>query len=177
MRARFTQSFKIQAVEKALGRTEGTSLQAIAEALGVGYSTLEKWIRQSRDQELETAMNIDTMSSGLMTKEKRPQDWSRQEKLNMVISCGSQGEQEISQLCREKGLYPHHINQWKADFLKGTQDPKTKSQCEVKTLRNENKALKKELNRKDKALAETAALLVLQKKVNQIWGSGEDDSQ
>lgn len=47
----------------------------------------------------------------------------------------------------------------------------------MKTLRNENKALKKELNRKDKALAETAALLVLQKKVNEIWGSDEDDSQ
>jgi len=37
--------------------------------------------------------------------------------------------------------------------------------------------LKKELRRKDKALAETAALLVLQKKVRAIWGNDEDDSQ
>ena len=47
---------------------------------------------------------------------------------------------------------------------------------EVKILKNENKALKKELNRKDKALAETAALLVLQKKVHEIWGNDEDSS-
>jgi len=51
------------------------------------------------------------------------------------------------------------------------------SQSETKHLRQENKALKIELNRKDKALAETAALLVLQKKVNAIWGSDEDNSQ
>jgi hypothetical protein len=51
------------------------------------------------------------------------------------------------------------------------------SPLEAKRLRHENKALKKELNRKDKALAETAALLVLQKKVHAIWGNDEDNSQ
>ena len=47
---------------------------------------------------------------------------------------------------------------------------------EIKNLKHENKVLKKELNRKEKALAETAALLVLQKKVHEIWGSDEDSS-
>ena len=46
-----------------------------------------------------------------------------------------------------------------------------------KQLKAENKALKKEINRKDKALAETAALLVLQKKVQEIWGSNEVNLQ
>jgi len=78
----------------------------------------------------------------------------------------------------EQGLYPHHIQQWKQDFVGGTGVcTPAKSQSETKHLRQENKALKKELNRKDKALAETAALLVLQKKVNAIWGSDEDNSQ
>ena len=36
------------------------------------------------------------------------------------------------------------------------------------------RALEKELNRKDKALAETAALLVLKKKVQEIWGDEDD---
>jgi len=54
---------------------------------------------------------------------------------------------------------------------------KVSTRADNKTLRQENKALKKELNRKDKALAETAALLVLQKKVNEIWGSDEGNSQ
>ncbi len=74
-------------------------------------------------------------------------------------------ESKASELCREQGLYSHHINQWKQDFMsEHVANNKAKVQSEIKSLRNENKALKKELNRKDKALAETAALLVLQKK-------------
>ncbi len=67
MRARFTQSFKIQAVEKVLNRSTDTSVESIAKLLGVGYSTLQKWLAQSRNHELE----IKTES---MTIEKRPQD-------------------------------------------------------------------------------------------------------
>ena len=48
-----------------------------------------------------------------MTKEKRPQDWSLEEKLNLVITCGSLDEAGINELCREKGIYPHHVRQWK----------------------------------------------------------------
>ena len=46
---------------------------------------------------------------------------------------------------------------------------------EVRTLKKENKSLKKDLNRKEKALAETAALLVLKKKAQEIWGGPEED--
>jgi len=48
--------------------------------------------------------------------------------------------------------------------------------AEIKQLKTENKALKKELNRKERALAETAALLVLKKKVHEIWGTDEGNS-
>ena len=103
MRARFTQSFKIQAVEKALSRPEGTSLVEIAVALGVGYSTLQKWIIQSRRQELESVADNELSSLPHMTKEKRPQDWNLEERLNMVIACGSLNEKAISELCRGHG--------------------------------------------------------------------------
>ena len=178
MRARFTQSFKIQAVEKALNRGEGVTVQDIADALDVGHSTLGKWIAKARNNEFESIHDYETSSLSHMTKEKRPHDWSLEEKLNMVIACASLDEEKVSELCREQGLYPHHINQWKQDFVNGrTTNTKAKAQSESKNIRQENKALKKELNRKDKALAETAALLVLQKKVNAIWGNDEDNSQ
>jgi len=110
-----------------------------------------------------------------MKKEKRPQDWTLEERLNMIISCGALDKKALSEHCREQGIYPHHVAQWKLDFASGNKsDNKPISRTEVKSLKHENKALKKELNRKDKALAETAALLVLQKKVNEIWGSDED---
>lgn len=157
MRARFNQSFKIQAVEKALGRASGTTLEQVAIDLGVGYSTLQRWMAQSRTQELE-------IPNEPMKKEKRPQDWGLEEKLNMVIVCGALDESEISALCREKGVFPHQVEQWKKDFTQGDKTSKPQQQVENRALKNENKQLKKELRRKEKALAETAALLVLQKK-------------
>lgn len=175
MSSKFTQSFKIQAVEKALMREEGESIEAIANALGVGFSTLQKWIRLSKDQDLELPLHEQLQA---MNKEKRPQDWSLKERLSMVISCDALSEEDVSKLCREQGLYSHQVQQWKADFTNNkTGDSSPKQQADVKTLKNENRILKKELNRKDKALAETAALLVLQKKVNAIWGNDEGNSQ
>jgi len=174
MRARFTQAFKIQAVEKALGRADGVTVKAIAGELGVGYSTLDKWVALARQQKLEPTQENE---AARMAKEKRPQDWSTEEKLDMVITCAPLDAEEVSDLCRKKGIFPHHINQWKKDFIKekSVNNPMT-MRSDNKALRQELKVLKKELNRKEKALAETAALLVLQKKVGEIWGSDEDSS-
>jgi transposase len=172
MGIRHTQSFKIQAVEKALSRSSQTSLQEIADSLGVGYSTLGTWMSKSRKHELESVNPL------MKTKEKRPQDWSMEERLNMVISCASLEEEKMNAYCREQGIYSHHVKQWKDDFANDHLSvSKVKSQTQLKQLKKENKILKKDLNRKEKALAETAALLVLQKKVNAIWGNDEDNSQ
>jgi len=174
MSPRFSQSFKKQAVEKALNRQGNTTLKEVADSLGIGLSSLSRWILQAKNQELETILPSEVSN---MSKDKRPQDWSLEERLNMIVSCGVLSEDALNKYCREQGIYPHHITQWKLDFANGNNtDNKTVSRSELKILKHENKALKKELNRKDKALAETAALLVLQKKVHEIWGSDEDSS-
>ncbi len=174
MSPKFSQSFKKQAVEKALNRQDNVTLKEIASSLGIGLSSLTRWTLQAKNQELET---ISFKEVNRMNKEKRPQDWTLEERLNMLISCAVLDEKALSKHCREQGIYPHHVAQWTLDFANGSQsDNKPVSRNEIKTLKNENKALKKELNRKDKALAETAALLVLQKKVHEIWGNNEDSS-
>jgi transposase-like protein len=81
MRARFTQSFKVQAVEKVLGRSDSTSVREVAETLGIGQSTLQKWIAKSRSRAFESISNEGTVYVGGRGKEKRPQDWSPEEKL------------------------------------------------------------------------------------------------
>ena len=83
----------------------------------------------------------------------------------MVITCGALDEESISTLCREKGIFPHRVEQWKLDFSTGKNtDNNVKKPSDSRDLKKENKALKKELNGKEKALAEAAALLILQKK-------------
>jgi len=176
MSHRFTQAFKKQAVEKALNRQDNTTLKEIAASLGVGLSSLSRWTLQAKNQTLETIPQHSDIND--MSKEKRPQDWTLEERLNMLISCNTLTDLDLSEHCRKQGLYPHHITQWKVDFANDNKSTNTPvSRSEIKTLKHENKALKKELHRKDKALAETAALLVLQKKVHEIWGSDEDSSQ
>ena len=76
----------------------------------------------------------------------------------MVIACGGLDEATMNQLCRERGLYAHHVAQWKQDFIS---DLTANERSDAKSLKGEVRELKKELNRKDRALAETAALLVL----------------
>jgi len=178
MGTRHSQSFKMRAVEKALNRADGITLNEIIDELGIGRSTLSKWVRDARNDDLESFTGGGILSSRNKKKEKRPQDWSLEERLEIVMACASLAEEEKSEYCRKQGVYPHHVNQWKRDFASGnSSSEKVTARQEMKNLKNENKALRKELNRKDAALAETAALLVLQKKINAIWGNDEDDSQ
>jgi hypothetical protein len=84
-------------------------------------------------------------------------------------------EAELSAYCRRKGLYPEQIAVWKQLCLNANQPlPKKVSEAIVRRQAKENKELKAELRRKEKALAETAALLLLKKKAQQIWGDPED---
>ena len=69
--------------------------------------------------------------------------------------------------CHENGLFAHHLTSWKTAFCAGTKvSPSTR---DTRALKDENDQLKRELTRKDKALAEAAALLILQKKFRALW--------
>jgi transposase len=87
-------------------------------------------------------------------------------------------ELELSAYCRTKGLYPEQTQQWKAACIEGNQSSehlRNKDKQTSKQDKKRTKELERELRRKDKALAETAALLVLRKKLNALWENGEDD--
>ena len=164
----FTQEFKVQSVEKALSKRPEQTLKKIADDLGVGYSTLQTWIRLATHNKLEKPEKI-------MSKEKSPQDWNKTQRLEAIMHCHGLNDEQLSSYCRENGIYPHHVKEWKSDFLSENQASDSTSRQEQKKLKQENKRLQKELNRKEKALSETAALLVLSKKCQAIWGEKEVD--
>ena len=164
--AQFSAAFKQQAVEKALSRGPDETLKILAEKLGVSLSALKKWIRLAKSQQLEPIENN-------MKQEKSPQDWTREERLEAVIHCGGLKEAEIGAYCRTQGVYPHPVKVWKLAFVGG--EKASSSRREHKRLKEDNRRLQKELRRKDKALSETAALWVLSKKCEAIWGGNADD--
>ncbi len=147
--------FKAWAVERALGRDPDVSLRRVAVHLGVDHPTLRRWVNRFENQ---------PWGEHIMNEEKSPQLWTVEQRLKIVIACESMDEEQISAYCREHGICPHHVKQWKAEILKAMSVlGKSANPAQVKQLREENKSLRKELRRKEKALAEAAALLVPKK--------------
>ncbi len=110
--------------------------------------------------------------------QSKPDNWSAEDKLAVVIETASLNEVQLSEYCRSKGLHPDQVEQWKVSALAGYQQS-VQARKEVQRCRQEDrkkiKQLEKQLHRKEKALAETAALLVLSKKCEAIWGVNEED--
>ncbi len=95
-----------------------------------------------------------------------------------MLETASLNEAELSEYCRAKGLYVDQVKAWKTDALRGFMSSR-EQELEAKRQRQadhkEIKQLKSELRRKEKALAETAALLVLRKKLNALWENDNED--
>jgi transposase-like protein len=161
MSKKYPAAFKEQALIKVWSR-DGRSIQSIADELNVKYPTLIYWMKNK-------AM---TESGKLATKEKRPCDWSVEQQWEALHETHGLSGEALQAWCRERGLFAHHLASWKAAFCaQGTSSPS--SARDLRTLKEENATLKRELVRKDKALAEAAALLVLQKKFRALWAEEE----
>ncbi len=160
----YSVGFREKMIEEGLH--SGKTLRVLAEEFGIGYSTLGKWLRDYRNTGVQPLVN----------KEKRPRDWTVEERFEALLETGQLNEEEIGRWCREHGVHTHQLSRWRQDAMVGTGgQTATAEQAETRRLREEIRSLKKELRRKDKALAETAALLVLKKKAAAIWGEPEDD--
>jgi len=105
------------------------------------------------------------------TRARRPQDWSFEEILEAVLEASRLEGEELGAFLRRKGIHQAHLDEWRARLasaVKGEAKPKVRS-ADARRVQE----LEKELRRKEKALAEAAALLVLQKKVRELWGDGD----
>jgi len=92
-----------------------------------------------------------------------------------VIDTTGKTENEIGAYCRQHGIYTNHLEEWKKQALESLSGLNTKKhKSEHLLIINEVKQLKHDLYRKDKALAEASALLILKKKADLIWGDNED---
>ena len=152
----YTKAFRQQALEKVYNRGDRT-VQAIADDLNLNTWTLKNWMKLPK----EAAGQADLIT-------KRPQDWSLSERFQLILeSQGKEGE-TLNAWCREQGIFPHHLHAWRKDFETGPSEA-TVSRSEWRELKASHQALERELKRKEKALAEAAALLVLQKKYQALW--------
>ena len=155
--ARYGQVFRERAVARLLP-PESSSVETVSRELGVGVATLERW-------------RSDALSQPATTR-----TWTAVARLETVIATAAMDEAGKSAWCREKGMFPAELEKWRQSAtaaLAAPEEIRASPQQTRKTQRRIHE-LEREVGRKDKALAETAALLVLSKKLSAVFGEGED---
>ena len=101
------------------------------------------------------------------------QHWSSAQRLQALLESHALSGVALHAWCREKGLFEHQLKQWREAFCSTTEPDPRESRAEVRALKVRNEQLQRDLHRKDRALAETAAFLVLQKKFPALLGDAE----
>lgn len=166
MQHKYSEEFKESVIKKMMPPNPVPVSQLVKET-GVSDVTLYKWRKAYRDRGIAVPAN-----------RNNPNQWAAEDKLAVVIETATLNEIQLSEYCRSKGLYPEQIHEWKASALSGYESSRQSRKTKVLDHQQDKKKIKfleSELRRKEKALAETAALLVLTKKCEAIWGEPEED--
>ena len=143
------------------------SITKISKEEGISEQTLRNWRDKARAEGIAAP-----------GKDAIPDNWSTQDKFLIVVETASMNETELAEYARKKGLYVEQIKAWRDACMNangGVAKQSAQLNKELKGSEKERKKLERELARKVKALAETAALLMLSKKARAIWGDEEDD--
>lgn len=148
-------AFREQALRKVHERGD-RSVREIASDLGVKIGTLKGWMKEVRRNSLQGGEDAVALPAGSATASGR---------LELLLASAGLSAEALNGWCRERGIYAHQLAAWKQAFVLGTQAEALKPlRQERDALKSERDGLQRQLLRKDKALAEAAALLVLSKK-------------
>ena len=152
--ARYGQAFKDRVVARLLP-PESASVDEVSREVGVGAHTLERWL------------------SDALSRPARERAWTAAARLEAVIATAAMDEAARSAWCRESGVYPQQLAQWRDNATQALAEPEEAraSPQQTKHDRRRIKELEREVRRKDRALAETAALLVLSRKLEAVFNN------
>jgi transposase-like protein len=164
----YNEKFKRKMVQRLLG-PDAKSAAALSKEVNVHPGTLSRWLREASTV---ASMVADKPTAPGPTKVSR----SAEDKLRIVLAVEKCSPSEEGALLRQEGVHEAELLRWREAMTAALEDGRGetatgKSAGQSKRIR----LLERELNRKNRALAEAAALLVLQKKVRSIWGDEDDD--
>jgi len=149
----------------------GLSATALSKESGVAQQTLSRWLR--------TASTVATMSDGSNKAQSSRHPHTHrtaEDKLRIVLAASQLSEAELGEFLRREGLHTAQLAEWRQVVMAAAQHALSgKSAAKQPVDAKKVRALERDLDRKNRALAEVTALLALQKKVQAIWGD-EDES-
>ena len=154
------------AVLKRMLPPNSLPLRHLSQDEGISEATLHKWRAQARG----TGQLLPDADAG-------PSSWTSRDKFAAVLETAAMNEADLAEYCRERGLFAKQIQAWRVACEQANDWERASAVRLGQASKSEKKRIKdleRDLARKDRALAETAALLVLRKKAAAIWGGGED---
>jgi len=151
-------------VQRMLGPS-ARSATSLANEIGVHQPTLSRWLRDAR------------ILGGTMSHHKKStQKWTSAEKLRVVLAASQLKDEELGAFLRREGVHEHQLERWRSTILAALDEDGAKKPRGPSPEAKELAVVQRDLRRKDKALAEVSALLVLKKKADAIWGVVDDDT-
>lgn len=142
----------------------------IARKLNISASVVSKWrselVEQGLLPENEKITSVDS------------EEWTPERRFSVALETATLSEMELADYCRRMGLSVEQVKDWRAISIQAHEVKLAENLRADKTLREAKskvRELEKELTRKDKALAEAAALLMLREKFNALWDNSEED--
>ncbi len=161
----YSAEFKANIIEKLLP-PHNADVAQLSREMGIPKDTLYSWRCRARE-----AQGLSRVSE----QGKAAERWSSEAKFAVVIETAALNEAELGEYCRKRGLYSEQIRRWRQACEQANRGAGRPSISETtRADRQRIRELEGELQRKEQALAETAALLVLRKKAQAIWGEAED---
>ena len=154
------------AVLKRMLPPHNIAIRQLSREEGISESTLHNWRADARGK-----------GHLLPDSDTSPEGWSSRDKFAAVLETAALNEVDLGEYCRKRGLYPSQIANWRTACEQANDWDRTSAARLGRATKEERKRVKdleRDLARKDRALAEAAALLVLRKKALAIWGDGED---
>ena len=154
------------AVLKRMLPPNNMAIRQLSKEEGISEGTLYTW----RSQERSKGQFLPTANAG-------PKGWSSADKFATVLETAALNEADLSEYCRKRGVYPAQVTAWRVACEQANDWDRVSTTRLEKVTKEDKKRIKgleRDLARKDRALAETAALLVLRKKASAIWGDAED---
>lgn len=156
-----------EAILQKMAPPQSMTVAEVARQEGISTASLYNWRKSARER-----------GAILPSRSNAPGQWSSEEKFRVVVETASLSEAEFSRYCRSKGLQPEWVEAWRKACIGANaseEERQRKTHQTIKVERQQIKKLKAELRYKEKALAETAALLTLSKKAKAIWGPRDED--
>ncbi len=142
------------------------SVAEVASQENISPATIYKWRKEARTEGRCLPDSSDPRVEG----------WSSRDKFAAVVETAAMNTEEVAAYCRQRGIYSDQLKRWRHDCEQAASlsyDEQRQEADLAKQQRKRIQELERELRRKNDALAETAALLTLSKKVRAIWGDAE----